>query len=174
MPVASFVTTGTACGRHPVAAGARGGSPPPSPSPARFYRENSTMRKRKGLPCGNRPPEVRMTAPPTEKPAILAGFSVGYRIFQSNFSLKGCAFQTIRPVVRACCLFQRHIKALPGDERHEECSAFPQRRVFQNKARWGKDGGPGGKVYKNAFPRFAAERLGPLAPAEVFSFPPVI
>ena len=30
------------------------------------------------------------------------------------------------------------------------------------KARWGRDGGLGGKDYKNAFP---SERLGPLAPA---------
>ena len=34
--------------------------------------------------------------------------------------------------------------------------------VPSEKARWGKDGGPGGKNYGNAFPRFAAERLGPL------------
>ncbi len=50
MPVASFVATGTACGRHPVAAGARGPAFPaerrsrssspqaPIPSPARFFR----------------------------------------------------------------------------------------------------------------------------------------
>ena len=31
--------------------------------------------------------------------------------------------------------------------------------VPSDKARWGKDGGPGGKNYGNAFP---AERLGPL------------
>ena len=36
------------------------------------------------------------------------------------------------------------------------------------KARWGKDGGPGGKDYGNAFP---SERLSPLAPAEGFPFP---
>ena len=36
------------------------------------------------------------------------------------------------------------------------------------KARWGWDGGLGGKNYKNAFP---LERLGPLAPAEG-AFPP--
>ena len=32
-------------------------------------------------------------------------------------------------------------------------------RVPSDKARWGKDGGSGGKNYGNAFP---AERLGPL------------
>ena len=36
------------------------------------------------------------------------------------------------------------------------------------KARWGMDGGLGGKNYKNAFP---SERLGPLARAEEFPFP---
>ena len=36
---------------------------------------------------------------------------------------------------------------------------------FSGKARWGRDGGPGGKNYGNAFPRFATERLGPPAPA---------
>ncbi len=36
------------------------------------------------------------------------------------------------------------------------------------KARWGKDGGLGGKDYGNAFP---SERLSPLVPAEGFPFP---
>ena len=48
MPVASFVATGTACGRHSVAAGARGCSPsprsPPLP-PARFIQKDETLRK---------------------------------------------------------------------------------------------------------------------------------
>ena len=34
------------------------------------------------------------------------------------------------------------------------------------KARWGRDGGLGGKDDGNAFFRFAAKRLGPPAPAE--------
>ena len=41
--------------------------------------------------------------------------------------------------------------------------------ILQNKARWGREGGLGGKNYKNAFP---SERLGPPAPAEGFPFPP--
>ena len=94
MPVASCVATGTACGRHPLAAGARGVSLPPKPpipSPARFYLElftfekgetrstEKTARKHKGYPSTARnglftrletgaiSPVERVTAAPHER-----------------------------------------------------------------------------------------------------------
>ncbi len=89
MPVASFVATGTACGRHPVAARARGVSLPPKPpipSPARFLSENHALRSprslsswqtspgstpdRKSVPERGRPvPEKRHSWSPSPSPA---------------------------------------------------------------------------------------------------------
>ena len=62
MPVASFIATGTACGRHPVAASARGVSLPPKPpipSPARFIQKDVALRLLCRFPFGNRPRGLR-------------------------------------------------------------------------------------------------------------------
>ena len=78
MPVASFVATGTACGRHSVAAGARGVSLPPRPpipSPARFIQEDSALRECRRIPSGNRPPVKRLhTLLADVSPQKTAGF----------------------------------------------------------------------------------------------------
>ena len=70
MPVASFVATGTACGRHSVAAGARGCSPSPRPPPlpsARFFLEDNTLREHCRFSFGNRPPVRRIFHSPAAR-----------------------------------------------------------------------------------------------------------
>ena len=62
MPVASFVATGTACGRHSVAARARGVPSPlklPPSSPARFYWNNLPLWGYERTFRGNRPPDMQ-------------------------------------------------------------------------------------------------------------------
>ena len=61
MPVASFVATGTACGRHPVAARARGVPLPQTPPPpARFISEDEQVCRR--FSSGSRPPKKSLRA----------------------------------------------------------------------------------------------------------------
>ena len=68
-----------------------------------------------------------------------------------DFSLKCFVFQTIRPVVsRKKPMFSALFSTakcpmLRGTVAARKASAFLDRFILPNKARWGKDGGPGGK-----------------------------
>ena len=91
MPVASFVATGTACGRHPVAASARGlrerlfslrcekaGPFPPSPPslPQRaLFRWMDEKGERGHFFCGNRPPERQKATAKVLLLPLFLGFS---------------------------------------------------------------------------------------------------
>ena len=99
------------------------------------------------------------------------------------FSMKRTTFQTARPDVPPETLFfpvspspgnasrriagnrfagNRKTKGPAGRRRDKDGDGGSAADIRPDKARWGRDGGPGGKTCKNAFP---SERLGPLAPA---------
>ena len=105
MPVASFVATGTACGRHSVAAGARGPAFPkerrscspspqaPHPFPSALFRENETMRGRRAFPASTvprKPQQQKMRICSIAKgPLKERAFLLAYEMASGN--LKHCA-----------------------------------------------------------------------------------
>ena len=102
------------------------------------------------------PALVKFFLPHTRKSPPFGGLFLVCADTWSIFSLKCFAFQTIRPVLPPCVSLFSKLKRSGVRQRAArlryrgtvagwKAVASPQCRILPNKARWGKDGGPGGK-----------------------------